>query len=57
MAINTHAPKQTNWWVWGGAAVATILVIAAIGYGFDWIGMGEVETAPPVAEQAAPATD
>lgn len=22
MAMNTHAPKQTNPWVWGGGAVA-----------------------------------
>jgi hypothetical protein len=57
MAMNTHAPRQTNWWVRGGAAVTAILVIAAIGYGFDWFGMGGVETTAPVAEQAAPATD
>lgn len=57
MAMNTHAPKQTNWWVWGGAAVAVIAVIAAIGYAFDWIGMGGIETKAPASEQSAPATD
>lgn len=57
MAVNPHAPKQTNWWVWGGAAVAAIVVIAAIGYGFDWFGMGGSETTAPATEQTAPATD
>jgi hypothetical protein len=57
MAVNTHAPKPTNWWVWGGAAVAAIAVIAAIGYGFDWFGTGGPDTAAPATEQTAPATE
>lgn len=57
MAMNTHAPKSINWWVWGGVAVAAIAVVAAIGYAFDWIDMGGVETTAPTTEQSAPATD
>lgn len=56
MAMNTHAPKETNWWVWGGAAVAVIVVIAALGYGFDWFG-GGAEAIAPVTDQVAPATE
>lgn len=55
MAMNTHAPKQTNWWVWGGATVAALIVLAAIGYGYDWFGTGSTEVAPAV-EQSAPAS-
>lgn len=47
MTMNTHAPKPTNWWVWGGAAAAAIILMAAIGYGFDWFGMGGLETTAP----------
>lgn len=57
MAMNTHAPKQTNWWVWGGAAVAAIVVVAALGYGFDWFGTGGVETMAPAVEEIAPITE
>ena len=55
MAMNTHAPRQTSWWVWGGAAVAVIVVIAALGYGFDWFGGAEATA--PATEQVAPATE
>ncbi len=57
MAVNMHARKQTNWWVWGGAALAVIVAVAALGYGFDWFGKADVETTAPATEQAAPATD
>ena len=57
MAMNTHAPKQTNWWVWGGAAVAAIVVIAALGYTFDWFGLTGGEAAVPAVEQTAPVTE
>ena len=56
MATHTHSPKQTNWWVWGGAAVAAIVAIAALGYGLDWFSTGGVETTAPAAEQTAPAS-
>ena len=55
--MNLHTPKQTNWWVWGGAALAAIVVIAAIGYGFDWFGTGVVDVTAPATEQPALATD
>lgn len=32
MAMSANAPKQTKWWVWGGSAVAAIVVIGALGY-------------------------
>lgn len=57
MAVNMNAPKTTNWWVWGGAAVAAIVVIAALGYGFEWFGGGVTDAVAPVIEQTAPATD
>lgn len=57
MAVNMHAPKMTNWWVWGGAAVAAIVVVAALGYGFDWFGSGVTGEVLPVIEQSAPATE
>lgn len=57
MAVNIRAPKMTNWWVWGGAAVAAIVVIAALGYGFDWFGGGVTNEVVPAFEQTAPATE
>jgi hypothetical protein len=57
MAVNMHAPKMPNWWVWGGAAVAVIIVIAAMGYGLDWFGTGATTEVAPAIEQAVPATD
>lgn len=57
MATNIHAYKQTNWKVWGGAAVAAIVVIVALGYGFDWSGSGTTNEVAPAAEQVAPATE
>lgn len=57
MAVNIHAPRTNNWWVWGGAAVAAILVIAALGYGFDWFGGGITNEVVPAIEQTAPATE
>ena len=52
MAVNMHAPKMTNWWVWGGGAVVAIIVIAALGYGLDWF-----DGVVPAIEQTAPATN
>ncbi|MBT8426652.1 MAG: hypothetical protein KJO02_01345 [Erythrobacter sp.] len=57
MAMHTHAPKYTNWWVWGGAAVAAIIVIAALGYGFDWFGGSVADAVTPAAEQSTPASE
>jgi len=57
MAVNMHAPKITNWWVWGGAAVAAIVVIAALGYGFEWFGGGVTNEVAPAIEQTAPVTE
>jgi len=57
MAVNMHAPKMTNWWVWGGVGAAAIVVIVALGYGFDWFGGGATDKVVPAIEQTAPATE
>lgn len=57
MAVNMNTPKQTNWWVWGGAAVAVVIVIAALGYGLDWFGTRTADAVAPAVEQPAPATE
>ena len=57
MATNIHAYKQTNWKVWGGAAVSAIVVILALGYWFDWTGSVTTDEVAPTAEQVAPATE
>lgn len=57
MAVNIHTPKPTNWWVWVGAAVAAIVVIAALGYGFDWFGAGTTNAVAPAVERPTPATE
>ena len=55
MAMNTQAPARTNWWAWGGGALALVAAIAAIGYGLDWFGGGTADVIAPATEQAAPA--
>jgi hypothetical protein len=57
MAVNMHTPKPVNWLVWGGGAVATIVVIAALGFGFDWSSIGNTGEVIPAIEQAAPVTE
>jgi hypothetical protein len=57
MAMNTHTPKQTNPWVWGGGAVAAIVVIAALGYGLGWFDGSAADAAAPATGQTAPASD
>lgn len=57
MAMNMNVPKMTNWRVWGGVAVASIIVIVALGYGFDGLGGGVTEEVAPAIEQTAPATE
>lgn len=57
MSMNTHAPKQTNWLLWGGGAAAAIVVLAAAGFWFDWFGNGAADVAAPATEQAAPASE
>ncbi len=57
MAMSTNAPKQSPWLVWGGAAVAAIVVIGALGYWFDWFGSDATATVAPAVEQIAPATE
>lgn len=57
MAVNMHAPKMTNWWVWSGAGAAAIVVIVALSYGFDWFGGGVTDEVAPAIEQTAPATE
>jgi hypothetical protein len=57
MAMNTQAPKHTNWWVWVGAAGAAVFVFAALGYGLDWVGNGTVEGVAPGTEQTAPVSE
>ena len=39
------------------AAVAAIVVIAALGYGYDWFGGGAADEVIPAIEQTAPATE
>lgn len=56
MAVNLHMPKQTNWWVWGGTALAVIVLIATLGQVSDWFGMSATDTAAPGVEQTTPAT-
>jgi len=56
MAMNTHTPKQTNWWVWGGA-VAALLFVAALGYGLDWFGGMPADMVAPAAEESAPVSE
>jgi hypothetical protein len=56
MATNMHAPKMTNWWVWGGAAVAALIVVAAVGYSLNWFG-GDTNDLLPAIEQSVPATE
>jgi uncharacterized membrane protein YdcZ (DUF606 family) len=57
MAVNMHAPKPINWWIWGGGAVAAVVVIAALGFGFDWSGTGNTGEVIPAIEQTAPVTE
>ncbi|WP_273249435.1 hypothetical protein [Sediminimonas qiaohouensis] len=57
MAMNTHAPKQTNLWVWGGGAVAVIVLIAALGYGLGWFGGSAADAVAPNTEQTAPVSE
>lgn len=57
MAMSSNAPNQTNWWLWGGAAVAAIVVLGALGYWFDWFGVGTTTEVSPAVEQAAPVTE
>lgn len=57
MAMSSNAPKQTNWWLWGGVAVAAIVVLGALGYWFDWFGAGTTTEVSPAVEQAAPVTE
>lgn len=35
MSMNTHAPRSTNWWMWGGVAVVIALIAGAGIYGYD----------------------
>jgi uncharacterized membrane protein YdcZ (DUF606 family) len=57
MAVNMHAPKPINWWIWGGGAVAAVVVIATLGFGFDWSGTGNTGEVIPAIEQTAPVTE
>lgn len=54
MAVNTGRSNHINWWAWGGAAAATILLIAAVGFWLDWFGTGTTDISAPAAEPAAP---
>lgn len=54
MAVKIHEPKTSHGRLWGGAAGAVIVLVAALGY---WFGMGGVESTAPATEQAAPATE
>jgi GPH family glycoside/pentoside/hexuronide:cation symporter len=54
MAMNTHAPKQTNWWVWGGATVAALIVLAAIGYAANQAQTGASQTGIALLQTAIP---
>ncbi|KNX40028.1 hypothetical protein ROTO_34350 [Roseovarius tolerans] len=57
MAMNTQAPKQTNFWLWGGATIAAIVLIAALGYGIDWSGGSAADAVSPTIEQTAPVSE
>jgi hypothetical protein len=59
MATHTkHAgsSRSTNWWVWGGAAIA-LLFIAGLALGLDWNGFAPVSETAPAAQPAAPVSE
>lgn len=57
MAMQTHAPKTRPAWIWGGAAAAAIVVIAALGFGVDWTGDATADAVAPAIEQADPVSE
>lgn len=57
MAMTAKLPKHINWKFWGGAAVAAIVVLGALGYWFDWFGSGATDAITPAAVETAPANE
>ncbi|MGB0498430.1 MAG: hypothetical protein ACPGID_08830 [Rubricella sp.] len=57
MAIAERLPKQINWKIWGGVALAALVVLGGLGYYFDWFGNGATEALAPAADGAATATE
>ena len=57
MAMNTNATRQTNWWVWGDAAAAAIVLIAALSYEFSWFGSDTADAVAAAIEETAPITE
>lgn len=57
MAMTAKLPNQTNWKVWGGVALAAIIIIGGAGFYFDWFGTGATDATAPAIEEAAPASE
>ncbi|MFP4406698.1 hypothetical protein [Rhodosalinus sp.] len=57
MALTEKLPEQIDWKIWGGVAVAVIVVAGALGYWLDWFGTDASEPAAPAAEEAAPTSE
>lgn len=47
MAMHMPAPKNTNWWIWGGGGLALILATGLLLYGFDVFGWSVHDAIPP----------
>ncbi|MEL6101179.1 MAG: hypothetical protein AAFY42_11000 [Pseudomonadota bacterium] len=54
MAMTAKLPKQFNWKLWGGATLAALVVLGALGYWFDWFGTGTADAIAPAVEETAP---
>ena len=56
MATMTKMPRPTNWWIWGGAAAAAVVAIAALAWSLGLFG-GDAETVDPAPAPAADVTE
>lgn len=54
MATTAKLPRQFNWKLWGGATLATLIVLGALGYWLDWFGTDTADAIAPAVEETAP---